>query len=164
MSNKQQYSVLLDTSFLLRLLSQGDPLHDNALGYYRYFLENKVEMKISTVSIAEYCVKGEVSELPLATLKIIPFNFHHATIAGIFARTLFDAKNNGHLEVDNRLIIPNDSKLFAQANIEKDIKYFVTSDTKASNTIKTIATRNEISFSHLDIHTPYGQAFGILEM
>lgn len=163
MSNKQPYSVLLDTSFLLRLLSKADPLHNNALGYYRYFLENKVEMKISTISIAEYCVKGKASELPLATLKIVPFNFRHATIAGIFAKTLFEARNNGHLEVDNRLIIPNDSKLFAQANIEKDVKYFVTSDTKASNTIRTIATCNELSFEHLDIHKPHSQVFGILD-
>lgn len=39
MSKKQPYSVLLDTSFVIRLLSQGDPLHDNALGYYKYFLK-----------------------------------------------------------------------------------------------------------------------------
>lgn len=164
MSNSQHYSVLLDTSFLLRLLSQNDPLHSNALGYYKYFLDHAVDMKISTISIAEYCVKGEIIELPLATLKIVPFNFNHATLAGQYARTLFDAKNRGDLSVENRLIIPNDSKLFAQATVENDIKYFVTSDTKAANTIKVISAQNEVSFAHMDIHTPYGQTFGCLEM
>ena len=32
-------SVLLDTSFFIRLLNSEDPLHENAKGYYKYFLE-----------------------------------------------------------------------------------------------------------------------------
>ena len=162
MSKKQQYSVLLDTSFVIRLLSLGDPLHDNALGYYKYFLDNHIEMKISTISIAEYCVKGEVSELPLANLKIIPFNFDHAVVAGQYAQTLYRAKNNGTLSIDNRLIIPNDTKLFAQASKDKDVKYFVTSDTKSAAAIKTISDINCVTFFHLDIHTPPNLQFGTL--
>lgn len=164
MSNNQHFSVLLDTSFLLRLLSREDPLHNNALGYYKYFLDHGVDMKISTISIAEYCVKGEVAHLPLATLKIVPFNFNHATLAGRYARTLFDAKNREDLSVENRLIIPNDSKLFAQASVEKDIKFFVTSDTKAATTIKVISAQNEVTFAHMDIHNSYGQTFGCLDV
>ena len=164
MSRKKQYSVLLDTSFIIRLLSSSDPLHDNALGYYRYFLENNITMKISTVSIAEYCVKGNLSEIPLETLKIVPFNIDHAALAGQFAHILFSARNNGTLPVDNRLIIPNDSKLFAQASVEKDIMYFVTSDVKAANCIDTISKVNRITFQHLDIHTPHAQIFGILNI
>lgn len=34
-----EYSVILDTSFMIRLLSASDKLHPNALGYFRYFLE-----------------------------------------------------------------------------------------------------------------------------
>ena len=75
MSLKQdKYRVLLDTSFFCRLLSINDPLHENAKGYYRYFLENGIDMMVSTISIAEYCVLGEVDDLPLRNLKIVPFN------------------------------------------------------------------------------------------
>jgi predicted nucleic acid-binding protein len=162
MSKKQPYSVLLDTSFVIRLLSQGDPLHDNALGYYKYFMDNKIEMKISTISIAEYCVKGIISELPLANLKIVPFNVDHAVIAGQYAQTLYRAKNNGNLSIDNRLIIPNDTKLFAQASKDQNVKYFVTSDTKSATAIKTISDDNDVTFCHLDIHTPPNLQFGIL--
>ena len=31
--------VLLDTSFFIRLLNDEDPLHENALGYFKYFLQ-----------------------------------------------------------------------------------------------------------------------------
>ena len=71
----EQNSVLLDTSFFIRLLNEEDPLHNNALGYFRYFLEHDFVIKISTIAIAEYCVKGEVSELPLKNMLIVPFQF-----------------------------------------------------------------------------------------
>ncbi len=32
-----KHSVLLDTSFLVRLLNDEDKLHENALSYYKYF-------------------------------------------------------------------------------------------------------------------------------
>ncbi len=71
-------SVLLDTSFLIRLLKKDDELHNNAYQYYRYFLEKGFVLKVSTISIAEYCVRGEIDELPLRSLQILPFNIDHA--------------------------------------------------------------------------------------
>lgn len=48
MPKSEQRSVLLDTSFFIRLLNDEDKLHNNAVGYYRYFLEHKYCLKIST--------------------------------------------------------------------------------------------------------------------
>lgn len=78
----EQNCVLLDTSFFIRLLNRVDPLHENAIGYYRYFLEHDFVIKISTIAIAEYCVKGDVCELPLKNMLVLPFNFDHAVRAG----------------------------------------------------------------------------------
>ncbi len=83
-----KYSVLLDTSFFIRLLNDEDPLHTKAKGYFRYFLEEGIILKISTISIAEYCVKGSVSELPLNNVQILPFNFDHAKRTGEFANSI----------------------------------------------------------------------------
>ena len=41
----EQDCVLLDTSFFIRLLNEEDPLHNNALGYFRYFLEHDFVIK-----------------------------------------------------------------------------------------------------------------------
>jgi len=71
-------AVLLDTSFFLRFLNYSDPLFNNADGYFRYFIKEEIIMMISTISIAEYCVGGDVHELPLRNLQIVPFNFDHA--------------------------------------------------------------------------------------
>lgn len=164
MHKEQPYSVILDTSFLIRLLSANDALHSNAVDYYRYFLENNIPMYISTITVAEYCVRGDVMELPLRNVRIVPFNFQHATIAGKFAKALYEAKTANEISVDNRLIIPNDAKIFAQANSVEDVKFFVTSDTKSLKLIDTISSRETVTFEHMDIHTPYTEQFSVLDM
>jgi len=57
-----KHSVLLDTSFFIRLLNDEDPLHSNAVGYFKYFLENEIALKTSTITIAEYCVLGALED------------------------------------------------------------------------------------------------------
>lgn len=164
MSLKQdKYRVLLDTSFFCRLLSINDPLHKNAKGYYRYFLENGIDMMVSTISIAEYCVLGEVDDLPLRNLKIVPFNFNHSMIAGKLAKDLFEARRQGKYSPENRLIIPNDSKLFAQALSDNNIRYFVTSDEKAASVLNIYAAKRKLTFSHMNIAIPHTEAFGLFD-
>ena len=101
--------ILLDTSFFIRLLNDQDPLHSNVLKYYQYFLEKEYILKASTISIAEYCVKGELDELPLQDVQLLPFNVNHAEKAGKLASIVF--QNKGNLNLADRKIIPNDTKL-----------------------------------------------------
>jgi len=79
-------------------------------------------MIVSTIAIAEYCVGGDVHELPLKNIQILPFNLNHSQKTGEFAKIAFQAKNNGILQVNKRVIIPNDTKLFAQTNRKKNQK------------------------------------------
>ena len=123
-------AVLLDTSFFLRFLNDTDPLFKNTDGYFRYFIQQEITMIISTISIAEYCVGGDVHELPLRNLQILPFNLDHSKRTGEFARIIF--QNKGKLKLRERNIIPNDTKLFAQADTEKIIEFYLSSDTESS--------------------------------
>ena len=59
--------------FFIRLLNDQDPLHLNAVGYFKYFMENEIALKVSTISIAEYCVLGELSDLPLKNIQNCSF-------------------------------------------------------------------------------------------
>lgn len=158
------YSVILDTSFMIRLLSESKKLHSNALGYFKYFLEHDIPMYFSTVSVAEYCVKGDFEDLPFQNIRILPFNIFHAKAAGNFADALFQAKSRGQIEIPNRLIIPNDSKIFAQGAVEKDIRYFVTSDIKSERNIAIIREVCGAELEHLDITKSYSETFGVLDL
>jgi predicted nucleic acid-binding protein len=68
-------SILVDTSFCIRLLKSNDDLHQNAKDYFKYFLEKKIEIYLSSIVIAEYSVKDDPANLPLEFVKIMPFDF-----------------------------------------------------------------------------------------
>ncbi len=155
-------SVLLDTSFFARLLNENDALHQNALEYYKYFLRNDIVMKISTISIAEFCVRDSLENLPVDNLQIIPFNLEHAKITGLFAKTIFDQKNITNADIRPRSIIPNDSKLFAQAHSDKSIQHYITSDSESCKTINLLSNEIKINFIFVDINHSVNEVFGNL--
>ena len=150
-----RYSVLLDTSFFIRLVNIHDPIHLNTLDYFKYFVENEIKLYISTISIAEYCVIGKLEELPFAYLSILPFEFNHALIASNFASILFSKQKTENLNIQPRILIPNDSKLFAQADCEKDIKYFVTSDSKTKNVCNLLSNETKLNFEIIDLYKDF---------
>lgn len=84
--------VFCDTSFFIRLLDKTDRLHSNAKGYFKYFTENDYQLQISTIAIAEYCVGGDILDLPLRNIQIIPFNLNHSKRTGEFAKIVFQNK------------------------------------------------------------------------
>lgn len=155
-------AVLLDTSFFLRFLNDDDPLFKNADGYFRYFIKSEIAMMVSTISIAEYCVGGDVHELPLRNLQIIPFNLNHAKRTGEFARIVF--QNKGKLKLKERNIIPNDTKLFAQADCEKAIEFYLSSDTESHKIHNLLKQEITTKFQFIDLNTPFNETFGLLDL
>lgn len=154
----------MDTSFFIRLLNDEDKLHENALSYYKYFLENDIILKVSTISIAEYCVLGKLDDLPLKDIQIIPFNLNHAVRTGEFAKIIFNVNRVSNVKLFPRAIIPNDSKLFAQADLDKTITHFITSDERSIGTLKALKTGIPPKFEIINLRIPYNQAFGILDL
>ena len=49
-------SILLDCSFCIRLLKRDDEFHQNCVDYFKYFIENTIEMYLSTIVVSEYAV------------------------------------------------------------------------------------------------------------
>lgn len=142
-------NVLLDTSFFIRLLNEKDPLHAQARDYYRTFLTEGTTLWCSTISIAEYCVKGTIDELPLQNLRILPFNIHHAQHAGTIAHMLFQQRKN--LSDVRRIVIPNDAKLFAQAQSEQGIDGFATSDEECIKIYQQLAKNQTMNFTVINV-------------
>lgn len=159
-----KHSILLDTSFFIRLLNDEDPLHTNAVGYFKYFLENDIVLKVSTISIAEYCVLGKLEDLPLKNIQIVPFNLKEAEKTGQFANIIFAENKVSEETLIPRAIIPNDSKLFAQADLDKSITHFVTSDIRSKNTLALLKKGINPKFEIISIDVPFTETFGILDL
>lgn len=159
-----KHSVLLDTSFFIRLLNNKDKLHSNALEYFKYFLDNDITLKVSTITIAEYCVLRKLQDLPLVNLQILPFNLKDAQRTGEFARIIFTENKVSLVSLHPRAIIPNDSKLFAQADIDKTIMHFVTSDVRSKTTLQFLKQGTNPKFEVNSIDIPFTETFGILNL
>lgn len=120
-------SVMLDTSFCIRLMDANDPLHLQALEYFKYFLQEKIIIHLSTIVTAEYAVGDDPQNLPLDNLQIETFDFRDAVTTGQFHRELFGNKTN--IKGYNRRVVANDVKILAQiknrgipAIISKDVQ------------------------------------------
>ena len=159
-----KHSVLLDTSFFIRLLNDEDELHSNAVGYYKYFLENEISLKVSTISVAEYCVLGKLEDLPLKNIQILPFNLKDAEKAGEFAKIIFLANKVSPEKLLPRAIIPNDAKLFAQADMDRTITHFITSDIRSKSTLAFLKLKTNPRFEIITIDVPFTVTFGILDL
>ena len=155
-------AVLLDTSFFIRFLNDADFLYKKADDYFRYFLQKEISMIISTISVAEYCVGGDIQELPLRNLQILPFNLNHSKRTGEFARIVF--RNKGKIKLNERNIIPNDTKLFAQADSEVHIDYYLSSDTESLKIYNLLKQEANPRFQFIDLKTPYHEIFGLLDL
>ena len=124
-------TVLLDSGFLIRLMNPNEPLHRVALDLFKDYVSSGVTCMVSTVALAEYGVKGELRYLPTKYLQFLPFQYHHAEVAAMFMRRIIQVKQERGAEIKPRVIIPNDTKMFAQASAETDIFAFVSADAEA---------------------------------
>jgi hypothetical protein len=63
-----------------------------------------------------------------------------------------------------RTLIPNDSKLFAQVDLDISITHFVTSDARSQKTLKALKSTIAAKFKIIDIATPYHEIYGVLDL
>lgn len=123
--------VLLDSGFLIRLMNPSEPLHEVALNLFKEYVTSGVTCCVSTIALAEYGVKGDLRFLPVRYLQYLPFLYHHAEVASVFMRRIIQVKQERGAIIQPRVIIPNDTKMFAQASAEPDIFAFVSADAEA---------------------------------
>jgi predicted nucleic acid-binding protein len=143
-------TVLLDSGFLIRLMNPNEPLHRVALDLFKDYVSSGVTCMVSTVALAEYGVKGELRYLPTKYLQFLPFQYHHAEVAAMFMRRIIQVKQERGAEIKPRVIIPNDTKMFAQASAETDIFAFVSADAEAKKVYELL---EDPGFEFVNIRT-----------
>ena len=127
--------VSLDTSFLISFADPDRPNHAVAVEYFRHCLAQQIPMWLSVVAAGEFEVGEPVSDLPLQSFRIQPYNLPHAIRAAALFRALRDQPAT--TSEDRRPIIINDLKILAQAE-EDQIPVILTEDV---NTLSRFATR-----------------------
>lgn len=153
--------VFFDTSFFIRLYKTNDPDHENARTYWRRFRDNDCELFLSTIVAAEFGTGGAINKLPYKYVTVLPFNLNHAEKAAALAAVAFEHKKKGMVELEHRVVIPNDTKILAQAEgIQADL--FVARDDNCEKVYQLMKKNSLISFDYLDLRIPPHQFFGEL--
>lgn len=155
--------VFLDTSFFIRLTDSTDKDHANTRAYLEYFLRTSDVICLSTIVAAEYGIGDSIDHLPMALSKvrIVPFNLIHARKAAEFARTTYAAKKKGAIQVGKRIVIPNDTKILAQAEAEQ-VDYFLGRDDNCETVCNYLKGEGLISFGYQDLRVPLNEFLGEL--
>ncbi len=154
-------SILLDNSFVMRLLKADDEYHNNVVEYFQYFLEKNIILYLSTIVISEYSVADNPDNLlALNAFQILEFDYSDAKISGDYFTILKD--NKDLRENEERKVIINDLKLFAQIQ-NRQIDAFITKDRKAlSKMIITLKESRDLNFEYLDLTIPLKERLGLL--
>lgn len=156
--------ILCDTGFLIRLNQPQDELHTNARGYLKYLLAGGHRLYVSTIALAEYAVRDKIENLPMKYFRVLPFNIDHAQKAGEIAYTVFSKRDQIPAEITQRVIIPNDSKMFAQAEATTAITHYLTADQKCEVVYRLVQSTAPMRFQILSLRTPHHLAFGELNL
>jgi hypothetical protein len=98
----------------------------------------------------------------LEKLQIVPFNLNHAQRAGKLASTVYALKKS--LDLPDRRLVSNDTKMFAQADLDDHIDTYVTSDEKCLSVIESLRKHTTLNFQVINIRTPYNETFGLLDL
>jgi len=153
-------SIMVDTSYCIRLMDKSDALHPNALDYFKYCLLNKISLHLSTIAIAEYAVGDNPANLPLNNFQIEAFDFLDAKIAGSFHREIRGSQTN--IPNYNRRIIANDVKMLAQIS-NKNIEAIISKDVASFRQyIQPLTAANLLNIKFFDLNTPLNSILGQL--
>ena len=154
-------SVLLDSSFCIRLLKSDADYHQNTVDYFEYFLENEIEMYLSTIVVSEYAVGDNPDNLlSLNAFRLLEFDYEDAKFAGQFLATLRNLGKFG--DFGERKVVINDIKLFSQIH-NRAIDAFVTKDRKSiTKMMEQLSDSHNLNFEFIDLSIPLNDRLGRL--
>ena len=115
-------SVLLDTGFLISIFDERRDAHPNALALYRFFIEHRFTMYLSSIVVAEFCTRNDIELLPMSNFLPLDFDLYDGVKAGALNFKAF-------IEVGDkdRSSVKDDVKLIAQMQ-NHSIGYIATQD------------------------------------
>jgi uncharacterized protein (DUF608 family) len=142
-------------------LKADDEYHQNTKDYFEYFLENGIEMYLSTIVVSEYAVGDDPNNLlSLNAFRLLEFDYADAKVAGDFYAKL---KGNEDLrKSEQRKVIINDIKLFAQIH-NRSIDASITKDRKSlGKMIEPLSVSHKLKFEFIDLSIPLNDKLGRL--
>lgn len=127
----------------------------NATEFYKYFIENKIAMFLSSIVTCEFCIKQPITDLPLYNFKMLPFNIPDSyNITSVFDDFYNNESNN------NRNSVKDDYKITSQSAFNK-IDFIITEDKSYFRLLEQLYKSNKIKCKALFLPDGYKKSFNI---
>lgn len=146
---------------LYSIIKKDDAFHQNCIDYFKYFIENDIEMYLSTIVVSEYAVgDNPENHLSLNAFHLLEFDYADAKFSGGFLALLKNIGKFGDFGV--RKVVVNDIKLFAQIHNRK-IDAYITKDIKSfKKMIQPLKDEFNLNFETIDLTIPLNSQLGRL--
>ena len=148
--------ILLDTCFLISLVDDSRTHHKKAVEFYKYFIENKIDMELSSIVTSEFCTKQELTDLDLRNFRMLSYNVPDTIHQAYLFQDIFVNRPEGTC----RVAVKDDLKLTAQCNFNK-IDYFITEDDKFYQTLQKLKSTGKILFTPIYLPDGVHKAFSL---
>ncbi len=139
--------VLLDTCVLINLFDKQGNLHDCAWQCVDFLLENKSRIMVSSLSLAEYGVRGNIADiLQSKAFTALTYGVRAAMRAAEFAKLTAsdDARQNLRSQENARKVIAIDTQIIAQAACD-EADFILTADANTfAKTAGYLKTRGKL--------------------
>lgn len=113
MSEPKYTKVLTDTCFLISLLNENDAQHKHAEEYFRYFIEQKTQLYLSTISLSE-CYEKQQPTI-IRNFKLVSFGLNESTMQhDLFQRSDVQSKAS-----EEKIVVKDDIKIISSAVANK---------------------------------------------
>lgn len=149
-------SVLLDTCFLISFVDKLRPNHENAIGFYKYFIENKISMYLSSIVVSEFSIKQSIEDLPLEDFRSLSYNIPDSYASVSIYNEMMNDKPEGAC----RNCIKDDYKLTGLCEFNK-IDYLITEDRRFFDKLNQFKKKGAISFTPLFLPTGFEVSFNV---
>jgi hypothetical protein len=141
-------SVVLDTTYLIALANGTDPLHSTASLYYKHFLENDIQLHLSSIVATEFGIRQPLTDLPLRNFIFLPFNYDDAILCcSLMAAYFAEVREKVGTP---RVCVKDDFKIVTQT-ATRNSRLLITSDTGLYKICEHLRAARAVNFEPLDL-------------
>lgn len=127
--NKKSNGVILDTSFLTKLVDSTCKEHQAAKAHWAHFVSQDIRVFLPTIVVSEFQVVEPIPDFIYSSATLLPFNFNDAETCAKINFPKVEHRPGAKGQPGARQAIKDDIKIIAQA-INENVSYAISGDTE----------------------------------
>ena len=125
--SKKTNGVILDTSFLIKLVDSTCKENQAAKAHWAYFASNDIRVFLPTIVVSEFQTQDQIPDFIYSSAILLPFNFNDAETCAKINFPKPEDRSGTKGQPGARQAIKDDIKIIAQA-INENVSFAISGD------------------------------------